>query len=286
MVVFVIPNMTRENAPSITQNVLKELLSLGCTVYLDNAMKESFSHIENIVFIPADTAAKMCDVIIAVGGDGSLIYAAQYAVANKKPLLGVNAGNLAFMAGLEGNETHLLNRLIDGNYNIDKRILLSVSLINKDGKEEHSSYCLNDAVVLRGGNLHLVRLTLYKNGEKFNEYCADGLIIATPTGSTAYSLSAGGPIVEPAVEGIVITPICNHTMMSRSVVLRDDSEIIIELPFLGTGALLSCDSLEAVPVTQGSKIKIKKADVTCDLIKIKENTFMDVLLDKFSEKTI
>lgn len=286
MVVFVIPNMTRENAPAITQNVLKELLSLGCTVYLDNAMGESFSHIENIVFIPADTAAKMCDVIIAVGGDGSLIYAAQYAVANKKPLLGVNAGNLAFMAGLEGNETHLLNRLIDGNYNIDKRILLSVSLINKDGKEEHSSYCLNDAVVLRGGNLHLVRLTLYKNGEKFNEYCADGLIIATPTGSTAYSLSAGGPIVEPAVEGIVITPICNHTMMSRSVVLRDDSEIIIELPFLGTGALLSCDSLEAVQVTQGSKIKIKKADVTCDLIKIKENTFMDVLLDKFSEKTI
>ncbi|NLA73512.1 MAG: NAD(+)/NADH kinase [Clostridiales bacterium] len=286
MVVFVIPNMTRENAPAITQNVLKELLSLGCTVYLDNAMGESFSHIENIVFIPADTAAKMCDVIIAVGGDGSLIYAAQYAVVNKKPLLGVNAGNLAFMAGLEGNETHLLNRLIDGNYNIDKRILLSVSLINKDGKEEHSSYCLNDAVVLRGGNLHLVRLTLYKNGEKFNEYCADGLIIATPTGSTAYSLSAGGPIVEPAVEGIVITPICNHTMMSRSVVLRDDSEIIIELPFLGTGALLSCDSLEAVPVTQGSKIKIKKADVTCDLIKIKENTFMDVLLDKFSEKTI
>jgi NAD+ kinase len=286
MVVFVIPNMTRENAPAITQNVLKELLSLGCTVYLDNAMGESFSHIENIVFIPADTAAKMCDVIIAVGGDGSLIYAAQYAVVNKKPLLGVNAGNLAFMAGLEGNETHLLNRLIDGNYNIDKRILLSVSLINKDGKEEHSSYCLNDAVVLRGGNLHLVRLTLYKNGEKFNEYCADGLIIATPTGSTAYSLSAGGPIVEPAVEGIVITPICNHTMMSRSVVLRDDSEIIIELPFLGTGALLSCDSLEAVQVTQGSKIKIKKADVTCDLIKIKENTFMDVLLDKFSEKTI
>lgn len=286
MIIFVIPNMTRENAPEITRNVLKELISLNCTVYLDNEMRESFKDIENIVFIPSDTAAKMCDVIIAVGGDGSLIYAAQYAVTNNKPLLGINAGNLAFMAGLEGNETHLLNRLIDGNFNIDKRILLLVSLINKDGKEEYCSYCLNDAVVLRGSNLHLVRLTLYKNGEKFNEYCADGLIIATPTGSTAYSLSAGGPIVEPLLEGIVITPICNHTMMSRSVVLRDDSEIDINIPFIGSGALLACDSLEAVPVTEGSTIKIKKAPVTCNLIKIKENTFMDVLLDKFSEKTL
>lgn len=284
MNIFVIPNMTRENAPEITSSVLKELETLGCTVYLDSTMKDDFKGTANTVFIPADTAAKMCDIIIAVGGDGSLIYAAQYAIANKKPLLGVNAGNLAFMAGLEGNETHLLNRLIDGNYNIDKRILLSVKLLNKDGKTKYSAYCLNDAVVLRGSNLHLVRLTLYKDGEKFNEYCADGLIIATPTGSTAYSLSAGGPIVEPAVEGIVITPICNHTMMSRSVVLRDDSEIIIELPCSDT--LLACDSLKAVPITKGSKIKIKKADLTCDLIKIKENTFMDVLLDKFSEKTL
>ncbi len=286
MVVFVVPNITRNNAPAVTKKVLCELSSLGCTVYLDEPMKEYFSGVGGVSFIGAVKAAERCDVIIAVGGDGSLIYAAKYAVQNRKPLLGVNAGNLAFMAGLEGDETRLLGRLICGDYKIDKRVLLSVDLIDENGKTAYSSYCLNDAVILRGSNLHSLSLTVYKNGEKLNNYNADGLIVATPTGSTAYSLSAGGPIVEPAVESIVITPICSHTMMSRSVVLRDDCEISITLPFLGAGALLSCDSLEAVPVTQGCEVKIRKADFTCDLIKIKENSFMDVLLDKFSERAL
>lgn len=286
MVVFVVPNITRNNAPAVTRKVLNELCSLGCTVYLDEPMKEYFSDFCEVLFVSSDEAAEKCDVIIAVGGDGSLIYAAKYAVHNKKPLLGVNAGNLAFMAGLEGDETRLLGRLIDGDYKIDKRVLLSVELVDGAGKTIYSTYCLNDAVILRGNNLHSVSLTVYKNGEKLNDYNADGLIVATPTGSTAYSLSAGGPIVEPAVESIIITPICSHTMMSRSVVLRDDCEISITLPFLGAGALLTCDSLEAIPVTEGCAVKITTADFTCDLIKIKENSFMDVLLDKFSERAL
>lgn len=286
MVFFVVPNITRNNAPAVTRNVLSELISLGSTVYLDVTMKGCFFDVGGVEFIPADEAAKRCDVIIAVGGDGSLIYAAKYATSNKKPLLGVNAGNLAFMAGLEGDETHLLGRLIDGDYKIDKRVLLSVSLLNENGQVEHASYCLNDAVVLRGENLHSIKLSLYKNGEKINDYNADGLIVATPTGSTAYSLSAGGPVVEPAVEAIIVTPICSHTLMSRSVVLRDDCEISITLPSLGAGALLTCDSLEAVKITEGCTIRIKKADFTCELIKIKESSFMDVLLGKFSNRVL
>jgi len=286
MVVFVVPNITRDNALSITRRVLGELTALGCTVYLDPKMKEKFLDFEKVLFLSSVVAAKASDVIIAVRGDGSLIYASKYAVENRKPLLGVNAGNLAFMAGLEGDETHLLKRLLSADYKLDKRVLLSVELLDENGIIKYSANCLNDAVILRGANLHSLKLMLFKNDEKLNDYNADGLIISTPTGSTAYSLSAGGPVVEPAVEAIIITPICSHTMMSRSVVLRDDCEITVKIPFLGDGAILTCDSLGAANIKKGYSVKIKKANLTCDLIKIKENSFMDVLLDKFSKRAL
>ncbi len=286
MVAFVVPNITRDNALSITRKVLTQLTALGCTVYLDLEMKKSFSGFEKVLFLSAGEAAKVSDVVIAVGGDGSLIYASKYAVENKKPLLGVNAGNLAFMAGLEGDETHLLKRLLSEDYKLDKRILLAVELVDEKNIVKYSANCLNDAVILRGANLHSLKLTLFKNDEKLNDFNADGLIISTPTGSTAYSLSAGGPIVEPAVEAIIVTPICSHTMMSRSVVLRDDCKITVKIPFLGDGAILTCDSLESAKIKKGYSVIIKKADFTCNLIKIKENSFMDILLDKFAKRAL
>ncbi len=286
MNVFILPNMTRESALPVTKNAITVLLRLGCAVTLDTAMYETFKEFGSVVYLPSDEAAKKSDIIISVGGDGSLIYAAKYAANNGKPLLGINAGNLAFMAGLEGNETELLSRLISGAYTVDKRMLLSVSILDANKREVYFSYCLNDAVVLRGSNMHLLRLSLFKDGEKLNDYNADGLIVATPTGSTAYSLSAGGPIIEPSVESIVVTPVCSHTLMSRAIVLRADTEIKITVPFMGAGALLSCDSCEAVRLPEDGAVVIKKADITCDLIRIKQTSFINILKDKFTDRTL
>ncbi len=286
MNVFILPNMTRKNTLSVTQNAIAVLRELHCAVTLDPDLKEYFKETKGLTFLPADEAASKSDVIISVGGDGSLIYAAKYAANHKKPLLGINAGNLAFMAGLEGDETALLSRLISGEYTVDKRMLLRASILDAKQEEVYSAFCINDAVILRGNNMHLLRLSLYKDGEKLNDYNADGLIVATPTGSTAYSLSAGGPIIEPAVESIVVTPICSHSLMSRSVVLRDDAKVTVTVPFMGAGALLSCDSGEAVSLPEDGAVLIKKADITCDLIRIKQNSFIGILKDKFTDRTL
>lgn len=283
--ILVIPNMTREKAPAVTRDVIAELKKLGTEFFLDSGVSESFKDIAGLRFMDAKKAAE-CDVIIAVGGDGSLIHAAKYASAAHVPLLGVNAGGLAFMAGLEGDETHLLSCLLSGDYTVDRRMMLKVNLIDSDGDIIHSSYCVNDAAVTRGANMHQLTLSLYRNGKLLNSYNADGLIASTPTGSTAYSLSAGGPIIEPAVQCIVVTPVCTHAMMSRAVVLRDDAAIDITVPFMGSGAVLSCDGLDSVGLTPNCKIEIRKAPVTCDLIRIKGSSFIDVLKDKFNNRLL
>ena len=283
--ILVIPNMTREKAPAVTRSVIKELRKLGTEFYLESGLESSFKDIEQLAFMPAERAAE-CDIIIAVGGDGSLIHAARYASVAGVPLLGVNAGGLAFMAGLEGDETEKLSCLLSGDYTVDRRMMLNVQLVDCDGELVYGACCVNDVSVTRGANLHQLTLSLFRNGEFLNSYNADGLIAATPTGSTAYSLSAGGPIIEPAVDGIVVTPVCTHAMMSRSVVLRADALVEITLPYMGSGAVLSCDGLDAVGLTPGCVIKVRKAAVTCDLIRIKSSSFIDVLKDKFNNRLL
>ena len=286
MKILIIPNMTREKTPEVTRAVIAELKSLGLEYCMGTELEGDFSDSDGIQYLPVDDAAKICDIIIAVGGDGSLIYAAKYAARHNTPLLGVNAGGLAFMAGLEGYETELLSSLISGNYKVDKRMMLWASVRNAENEEVYSSYCVNDVAIMRGANMHQLALSLSKNGEKLNDYNADGLIIATPTGSTAYSLSAGGPVIEPTVQSIVVTPICNHTMMTRSIVLREDSRLCVTIPFIGSGAVLSCDSQESVTLTEGCRIYVEKASETCDLIRIKGSSFIDVLKDKFNNRLI
>lgn len=278
---FIIPNMTRENASSVTTKAIKELASLNCDVYIDTSLKDAFSHCEGITFVEQSEYLSECDVVVSVGGDGSFINAAKLATENDKPVLCVNAGKLAYLACLESDELQLLSRVINKEIITEKRMMLEVSILDKNDRIIYHSNCINDAVVSRSGVIRIMKLSVSCNNAPLIDYTADGVIVSTPTGSTAYSLSAGGPVIDPCVESILLTPVCAHSVFSRSVVLGGDSELEIFHDNSGE-AILSCDGQSAVLIPEGAKVTVKRSQNYASFIKIKNDTFIDVLNKKIS----
>ena len=217
MKIALLPNLTRTHALTVTEEVCACLDALNISYAFDNSIQKQLHARFASVFLSTQELLQWCDAVIAIGGDGSLIHAAKKAVLYKKPVLGVNAGNLAFMAGVEKNELHLLKNLIDGTYVIDPRMMLEVRYQTfGDDTPSVQTSCLNDVVIARGEQIKLINLDVFADGKRVNHYYSDGIILSTPTGSTAYSLSSGGPVVDPKIESILLTPICTHSLFARS----------------------------------------------------------------------
>ena len=278
---FMIPNMTRHNTLEVATSYINKIVSCGCEVMMDSKLKEYFSHIDGIVYCLGDECISTCDMVISVGGDGSFINAAKRATVYGKPVLCINAGKLAYLATLEGDEVLLFDNVISGNFITEKRMMLKVSVVSKDGAELYTSNCINDAVVSRSGTIRIMQLSVLCNGTPLIDYMADGAIVATPTGSTAYSLSAGGPIVEPCVESILLTPVCPHSVFSRSVLLDGGAKLVISHDYTGE-AILSCDGQAAVNIPYGAVVTVERSDEYATFIKIKQDTFIDILNKKIS----
>ncbi len=279
---YIIPNMTRANAFDITKSLLAKISEFGSTAVLNNSLKNVFGEVAGVSYCD-EAELGNCDAVISVGGDGSFINAAKKATQADKPIICVNAGKLAYLACIESNELELIGEFIKGNYITEKRMLLDVSIIDKNCKILYHSYCVNDAVVSRSGAIRIMKLSISCNGAPLIQYMADGAIVSTPTGSTAYSLSAGGPVIEPSVESILLTPVCPHSVFSRSVVLGGDS--LLEITHDNSGeAILSCDGQEAVIIPEGAVVKITKSDKCSSFVKIKGDTFIEILNKKFQGK--
>lgn len=277
MRIAIIPNMTKKDAFSITAETAKELDALGIEYMMSDELCGEVNG-TNAVFMKEDEMLRSCDTVIAVGGDGSVISAAHKALLYNKPVLGINAGRLAFLAGLERHELTLLRSLIDRNYSIDKRMLLCVRIID-DGKVISEDLCLNDAVISRTGAAKLTGVNVRTNGHDFCEYLGDGVIVSTPTGSTAYSLSAGGPVVDPSIESILLTPVCSHSLSARSIIFSDST--VIELSCTTTGETsVTCDGRETFIIPEKAVTQISKAEKYAYFIRIKSDTFTDVLKNK------
>lgn len=275
---YIIPNMTRENTYSVTVGLLEKINELNCTAYMSCDLKGIFEDKSGIVYV---SEVPECDTFIAVGGDGTFINAAKLATDNNKPLICVNAGKLAYLACIERDEFSLLERVVKGEYITEKRMMLDVAVKDADGNVLYNTSCVNDAVVSRSGAIRIMKLSVLCNDAPLIDYLADGVIVATPTGSTAYSLSAGGPVVEPCVESILLTPVCPHSVFSRSVVLGGNSEL--ELFHDNSGeAILSCDGQTPVVIPENASVKVKRSDKYASFIKIKNDTFIDVLNKKIS----
>lgn len=276
-------NITRKNAYDVAVNVYEKLLSLGVEIIIIDDVKDEFKH-EGAVFLPIDEAVSSCDVLVAVGGDGTIIHSAHIAALYDKPILGINAGRLGFLAGIEKEELELLKNLIDGKYIIDNRMMLSVKRF--ENSEFVKDYlCLNDVVVARGASMHMCEIEASSNGKKISRYISDGLIIATPTGSTAYSLSAGGPVVDTSIEGLILTPVCPHSILSRSMIFKADSEIEVTVKNPEVSLpVFSCDGEDGIIMNSDTKLIVTKSDMVTKIIRIKSDSFSEILTHKIIER--
>lgn len=278
-------NLTREYAHEVAVDVCRELLSLGAEIYMSDAVRNEFSDL-NILFTDGESAVKICDILIAIGGDGTIIHSAHAAAKYDKKILGINAGNLGFLAGLEKQELSLLKNLFSGQYELDRRMMLCCEHY-VDGELKGKYYCLNDVVAARGISLRLCDIGVSCDGKKVNSYHGDGIIICTPTGSTAYSLSAGGPVVEPTIESIILTPICTHSLFARSLIFKPESVIELCVEESEHAApVLSCDGEKAVSLCKNSVLRIRRAERYSKIIRIKSDSFTDILSNKLIERRV
>lgn len=285
MKIGIVPNFTREKALEVTVNTIEYLEKLNIEFYFDKSTVIDFPiSINDDKFL--DNFYSAVDVVIAIGGDGSFIHTAKTAALHKKPVLCINAGNLAFLAGLEGNELQLIEKLITGEFTTDKRLLLEVTAkTNNDCK--FMGYCLNDVVVARGKDIRLVDLDVFCDDRKINSYRADGVIISTPTGSTAYSWSAGSPVIDPNLQCIMLTPICTHSPLNRSLVFNDKSCLTVRTTYnLNQEISVSTDGENTVVLPSNTEINISKSELYAEFIRIKSDEFFDILNSKLTQRGV
>lgn len=281
MKITLIPNLTRSEAAGVTVGICDSLKKLGAEFCFSAEFKSEFEF-TGAKFLPEDEALDGCDAVIAVGGDGSIIHAAKLAAVRHKPILGVNAGRLAFMAGLEDNELHLLSRLIEGDYSLDKRLMLKTNIM-RGNEVVDSDYCVNDCLITNEEKQRMTAIDVSLNFSRFNSYLCDGVLISTPTGSTAYSLSAGGPIVDPELESILLTPLCPHSLVDRSLIFRPDSVLTVNSAEEQT-LCISADGMAPVIIEQGCHAEISRAEFTANFIRIKSDNFIDILYKKLAQR--
>ena len=225
--------------------------------------------------IPSDI-----DCVIVIGGDGSLIEAARVFHAKEIPILGINMGTLGYLTEVEiGDIDEALSKLVRGDYTLESRMMIEGTFA--DGGQD---VALNDIVVSRKGVLRVLHFKLYVNGELLNSYEADGIIISTPTGSTAYNLSAGGPIVEPTASMIVITPICSHALNTSSIVLSAEDELVVEIGRGRNGTVeevfTTFDGADMVSMETGECVTIRTSKADTKIVKLSKISFLEILRRK------
>ncbi|MCD7775726.1 MAG: NAD(+)/NADH kinase [Clostridiales bacterium] len=284
MKVTIMPNFTREKAYETTLNLCASLKKLNIDFdfladYMGNTEEKEL--MQNFSFTDIDGFLGETDLIIAVGGDGTMTRAAKIALTYDIPVLGVNAGSLAFLMGLEGDETELVPKLLTGDYHTEERIVLQIDVFNDNHEKVFSDYCINDAIFARGGEIKLASFDVYCDDKFVNRYASDGIIIATPTGSTAYNLAAGGPVVDPGVESIIFSPICPHSLAARTILFSRNSCLkVVNAGNKNVETLLSCDGGESIVFGENWGAAVRKAQKKAKFIRLKEDTFTDILHKK------
>ena len=223
------------------------------------------------------------DLVVAFGGDGTILHLARSASMRQVPLLGVNLGSLGFMSELEVSEMHLLKNLASGQFKRERRMMLDVT-VERDGRTIYTNSGLNDAVITKGAIARVVRLQVIAGTENIGHFSGDGVVVATPTGSTGYSLSAGGPIVEPTAQNFVISPICAHTGFPKSFVLSANGQVTVAPAERGRNkqVYLSVDGGKAFVLHQEDKVKIVRSQYETELIRLTDKSIYQILHTKMT----
>lgn len=286
--IAILPNLSKKDADIYAQKLIKKVLSLGSKPMMLEKQGKYFNDNNIKIYKEMDELISDCDTVITIGGDGTIIHKAKYAAKFSKPILGLNLGRVGFVAELEKTEIDEIENLVEGKYEIENRAMLYVNVTNKiDSFDIKEFYALNDVVISKSAYSGVVDLNVFLNGNKMNRYIADGIILSTPTGSTAYSLSAGGPIIEPKLDCILLTPICQHSMLSRSVIFNRESKIDINTRLRRKDEVfLSVDGRDTTLINDKNTVSISLSDTKVKLIKLKKYNFYEVLDQKFSKRRI
>lgn len=239
-------------------------------------------------YMAAHTLYENADIVVVVGGDGSVLEAARRCAVRSTPVLGINKGRLGFLCELEADELELIDGLYSGKYSIERHTMLNVEVMsrqdeNGDRRRNYTARALNDAVVSNGSVARMVDIELRECGKTVAVYRADGIIVATPTGSTAYSMSAGGPVLDPRLGGICVTPICAHSFFSKPIVLPDSSKLeIVNVCRREPALLLTVDGRVNIKLARGEAVRITRSDKHAGILRLKEDVFYEIFKHKMS----
>ncbi len=249
-------------------------------VLIHNSIKRKNSSNSNIESVSKDELVKRSDVLIVLGGDGTLLHIAEEAAKNKKPVLGINLGNLGFLTEAPLRKLELLlNEYFKDNLVLDTRELLQAKILESN-EVIYSTSFLNDVVINKGALAKIINLDLFIDQSLVSNIRADGIIFSTPTGSTAYSLSAGGPIVTPRLPLVIITPICPHTLSNRPLVISNKSLIKVKIDSFNSPVFTTFDGDYSMEMESGFELEISKSSLKLNLLRFKDTKYFDVLKDK------
>lgn len=282
----VVSNLYKDSDLQTTGHIVKWLNEHGFIPYM--TQEDAVKIKEQVIGIEKTQLYETCDALIVVGGDGTILGQAEAASQRELPIVGVNLGRLGFLADIETQEIdQSLGKLIAGQYKIEERMMLMATIIGADGSRK-VFHALNDINVTRGSFSRLVELEIRINGELSDIYRADGVIVASPTGSTAYNLSAGGPIVVPHAQTYVVTPICPHTIYSKSVMLSGEDKVRIKTleETQDMDMALSIDGRLEMYLTPQDEVYVERSPYVTKLIKISDRHFFEILRQKIVERRI
>lgn len=277
MKLLLMPNLDKKNVVECVKQVC-DLLSPKAELWMAETKWGHFPGCNGLRFGKFDELLRQCDFCVAIGGDGTIIHVAKHAVLQDKPVLGINLGRLGFLATLETGELSLLHKLETGDYTVEKRMMLSVT--HRNAKGEQTYLALNDAVFSKGALARMIDLNISCKGKGVGSYRADGAIFSTPTGSTAYSLAAGGPVIDPTIDCITLTPVAPHSLFSRTIIFNEQSIISVTPDRPEQEIYLTVDGEEGIPIELGDEVLIQKSETSVKLINLTGKLFYQVLNDK------
>lgn len=282
---LVLAHTGRDDALRAAVAVCEQLVAAGLTPVVAADQADAFrSHFSGaLALLGSDVALKDIELTIVLGGDGTILAAAELTRGSQAPLLGINHGHVGFLAESEKDDlAWTVSTALAGDYDVDERLVLDVAVV-RDGVEVYRSFALNEATLEKASRARMIEVALEVDGRPISAFGADGVVMATPTGSTAYSFSAGGPIVWPAVDALLMVPLSAHALFARPLVVGPDSVMAVEL--LGrsvASAVLWCDGRRSVDVAPGSRVVASKSADPIRLARLHPGPFTDRLVNKFS----
>ena len=289
--VVILTNFNIYDKASAALKVARGFSDLGCELYTLSYNKEKMSRTlkgRNNVdfnFVSPEEMYELADAVIVLGGDGTILDAARRAAPYKVPVMGINLGRLGYLAELEIGELDALCELVSGNYRLEKRSMIDIEIVDPQGNVRKNEYALNDAVLSNGSISRIVDLELYEGGVQVASYRSDGMIISTPTGSTAYSLAAGGAIVDPRLNCLCVTPICPHSLHARPLIFPDDASIEIKNVCQREKSLfLTVDGRVNHEVFAFEKVRVTRSVLQTQFIRLKDFGFYERLRQKMIDR--